>query len=155
MSGIKSELPGRTPFSELCDAALRHYEEVSDKAQSWLSTVPHAIEFFKMFGSESGLPRDAPEKSVPLCSVHQTLEDCDQLEVQISGMNCVACSLNERAELLLILEPCAPIDQSKDSVTVLREVVDFWLRTSARAESAHVTTKPSASSASDAPNPNR
>lgn len=58
----------------------------------------------------------------PLCPVHQRLEDADKLELEI-GNDCVACSLNERAELLTMLEPFAPTDRTLDSVTVLRNLI--------------------------------
>jgi hypothetical protein len=70
--------------------------------------------------------QDSGNVSGPLCPVHQRVEDLNQLEVPIGGLGCVACTLNERVELLQILAPCAPSDQSKGSVTVLREVVDFY-----------------------------
>lgn len=64
---------------------------------------------------------------VPLCPVHKSLEDRNSLAVPIGGLGCVACSLNERQELLDILAPCAaPRDNSKDSTSVLREVVEFY-----------------------------
>lgn len=67
---------------------------------------------------------DAGE-GIPLCPLHQSLEDRGKLEVAIGALGCMACSLNERVELLNILAPCA--DGTKDSTTVAREVVDFWL----------------------------
>ncbi len=69
---------------------------------------------------------DIAQETEGLCAVHKRLEKLNKLEVPVSKLGCVACSLNEREELLLILEPCAPPDQSKDSTTVLRELVDFW-----------------------------
>lgn len=58
-----------------------------------------------------------------LCVVHQRLEDIGKLEVPINGLNCVACSLNERQELLDILVPFAATDGSETTVNVLREIV--------------------------------
>lgn len=59
---------------------------------------------------------------VPLCPVHKSLDERDDLVLEI-GNNCVACSLHERAELLTILEPFANPDGSQDSVTVLRNAI--------------------------------
>ena len=59
----------------------------------------------------------------PLCAVHKSLEDRNALEVEISGMNCVACSLNERAELLKLLTPFAAPDGSKDSLQVVQGLI--------------------------------
>jgi len=66
------------------------------------------------------------QKATPLCPVHQHLEDSDKLECEIGGNNCVACSLNERAELLKLLAPFAAKNGSEDSLTVMRRVVDFY-----------------------------
>ena len=71
-----------------------------------------------------GGPRPEPVPSAPLCPVHQSLEDQGKLECEIGGNNCVACSLNERAELLALLAPLAARDGSEDSVSVLRRVVE-------------------------------
>lgn len=60
------------------------------------------------------------DNETPLCPIHAKLDREDKLEVEYSN-RCVACSLNERTELLRILAPLAPEDQSKDSVTVLTE----------------------------------
>src|SRR5688500_16782533 len=59
----------------------------------------------------------------PLCAVHQSIENKGALELEV-GNNCVACSLNERTELLMILAPLAAPDGSEDSVTVLRRTVN-------------------------------
>ncbi len=32
---------------EICDGALKHYEELSKLGHSWLSTIPQAIEFYR------------------------------------------------------------------------------------------------------------
>jgi hypothetical protein len=73
----------------------------------------------------SAEPKPTAESSAAptLCPVHQEIEDFGNLEI-VYGNNCVACSLNERDELLEILATVG--DTSKDSVTALREVVDFW-----------------------------
>lgn len=61
----------------------------------------------------------------PLCAVHQRLEDAGNLECEI-GNDCVACSLNERRELLRAIAPFAAEGNTEDSVTVLRRVVEFY-----------------------------
>jgi hypothetical protein len=61
----------------------------------------------------------------PLCPVHKRIDDNGTLELEI-GNNCVACSLNERTELLKVLEPVASPDGSEDSVTVLRRAIGFY-----------------------------
>ena len=35
---------------EICDGALKHYEEVSTRGHCWSSTVVHAIEFYRKYG---------------------------------------------------------------------------------------------------------
>lgn len=74
---------------------------------------------------EAELTAGAFAEGQPLCPVHQSLEDRGKLEV-VYGNECIACSLNERVELLNILTPAAPQDGSADTVTVLRNVMDFW-----------------------------
>lgn len=59
----------------------------------------------------------------PLCPLHQSLEDRDRLEVEY-GNRCVACSLNERIELLTLLVELEPAEGRTDSVGFLREVID-------------------------------
>lgn len=54
------------------------------------------------------------EETVPLCAVHQRLEDSNELEISF-GNGCVACSLNERIELLDVLAPFANLSKG-DSV---------------------------------------
>ena len=36
-----------TPHDELCDGALKHYDEVSKIASTWNSLIPKAIEYYK------------------------------------------------------------------------------------------------------------
>jgi hypothetical protein len=64
-------------------------------------------------------------EATPLCLIHQRLESAGKLTCEIGGNNCVACSLNERAELLTLLAPFAAKDGSEDSLTVLRRLADF------------------------------
>lgn len=64
-------------------------------------------------------------RTAPLCEVHQRLEDADALECEI-GNDCVACSLNERRELLGLIAPYAAEGNIEDSVTVLRRVAEFY-----------------------------
>lgn len=75
-------------------------------------------------------PLDAPE--MPLCPVHKRLNESGVLgtlgcglELQYSN-GCVACSLNERQELLDTLARFAPEDESEDSIAVLRKLAEFW-----------------------------
>ena len=65
-------------------------------------------------------------ESQPLCPVHRKLEDAGKLECEIGGNNCVACSLNERTELLAILATFTAEGNTEDSVTVLRRVTEFY-----------------------------
>lgn len=37
---------------EICDGALKHYEELADKCHDWYSVVPRAIRFYKKYGPE-------------------------------------------------------------------------------------------------------
>lgn len=67
---------------------------------------------------------DGLSGAAPLCPVHKRIDERGTLEMEIGGLNCLACTLQERVELLALLAPFA--DGSKDSVTVLREVAEFW-----------------------------
>ena len=42
----------KATHEELCDQALKHYEELSKKNSDWLSTIPIAIKFYKKYGRE-------------------------------------------------------------------------------------------------------
>lgn len=44
---FKREIVGEVSINNLCDHALKHYEEVSDKADDWYAFIPHAIEFYR------------------------------------------------------------------------------------------------------------
>ena len=57
---------------------------------------------------------------IPLCGVHQQLEDTQKLEVAI-GNGCVACSLHERSQLLAVLGE-AP-NKSEDSLATMHRVI--------------------------------
>ena len=37
----------KTPLKELCEQALKHYEEISTKAMHWNSLIPKAIKFYQ------------------------------------------------------------------------------------------------------------
>jgi len=54
--------PAEASFEDICAAALRHYEKVSNHACSWMNTIPKAIEFYRQYGP-GPLPRpgDTPE----------------------------------------------------------------------------------------------
>jgi hypothetical protein len=41
---------GEASHEELCDKALTHYEEISNKACCWNSTVVQALKFYKSNG---------------------------------------------------------------------------------------------------------
>lgn len=58
----------------------------------------------------------------PLCAGHRRLDEAGNLELRF-GNDCVACSLNERAELLELLSKVA--DNDVDSVTALAKMVQF------------------------------
>lgn len=49
---VKENNPSEKTHEELCDDALKHYEELSKEVGSWLSTVPIAIKFYKKYGKE-------------------------------------------------------------------------------------------------------
>jgi hypothetical protein len=66
------------------------------------------------------------ETKTPLCPVHTRIDGAGTLEIETGGNACVACSLNERKELLDILAPFAAPEGSEDSVTVMRRVSDFY-----------------------------
>lgn len=59
----------------------------------------------------------------PMCPVHRKIEDKGDAELEI-GNDCLACSLNERAELLAILATGILADGSTDSVTALTAVIN-------------------------------
>jgi hypothetical protein len=70
-------------------------------------------------------PANQPNET-PLCPAHKRLDERGTLEMTIGGNNCVACSLNERKQLLDLLAPFAPKDASEDSLTVLRRLAEFY-----------------------------
>jgi len=41
------ELGLKTPHKELCDSALKHYEDISSETCNWNGMIPAAIEFYK------------------------------------------------------------------------------------------------------------
>lgn len=59
----------------------------------------------------------------PMCPVHRKIEDRGDMDLEI-GNDCVACSLNERAELLAILATGTAADGKMDSVTALTALVN-------------------------------
>lgn len=72
-------------------------------------------------GNESPRPAQDSREAVPLCPVHRQVDNAGHLEV-FYGNACVACSLNERAELLKLLEPFA--DGTRASTEVLHDVFE-------------------------------
>ncbi len=71
--------------------------------------------------AEAAYIQGRADHKTPLCPVHQQIEDSRGLEMPIGGLNCLACTLHERVELLGLLAPFA--DGSADSVTTLRKVI--------------------------------
>lgn len=63
------------------------------------------------------------ENDTPLCVVHKSLDERNDLVLEI-GNDCVACSLNERSELLNVLVPLAKPDGTQDSITVLNNAIE-------------------------------
>jgi hypothetical protein len=71
----------------------------------------------------AAIPKDSSESAaLPLCPVHQSLEDSGNLEVEY-GNRCIACSLNERVELRELLVKLEPPEGRMDAVSFLREVI--------------------------------
>lgn len=64
------------------------------------------------------------ESQTPLCPVHRDLDRKNSLELTIGGNSCVACSLNEREQLLTIVAAATGADGSKDSLTCLTQIVN-------------------------------
>lgn len=60
-------------------------------------------------------------ETLPLCTIHLRMENRGTLEA-VYGNHCVACSLNERVELLNTLAGDNPPTRT-DSVTFLRELI--------------------------------
>jgi hypothetical protein len=58
------DLQKQASHEEICDGALKHYEEVSKEVCSWCSTIPRAIEFYKKFGNKDQAIAKAVEKVV-------------------------------------------------------------------------------------------
>lgn len=63
-----------------------------------------------------------PQQPMPLCHVHARLEDQGKLLLTY-GNRCVACSLNERQELLTVLESAVPENSSVDAVAFLSHLI--------------------------------
>lgn len=61
------------------------------------------------------------EKDAPLCSVHKLINERGDFDLALRiGNSCLACSLNERYELLELLAPYA----DGDSVGTLRKLIE-------------------------------
>lgn len=72
--------------------------------------------------SQVVIPKDnSLSGEMPLCPVHRAIENRGEVEL-VYGNGCVACSLNERTELLEILASALP-PKDTDSVTFLRQVM--------------------------------
>lgn len=59
---------------------------------------------------------------MPLCHVHARMEDEGRLMLTY-GNRCVACSLNERQELLAVIDTAIPKGHTVDSVSFLRHLI--------------------------------
>lgn len=92
-------------------------------ASSRYRTRAEAVKAWNSRASVAAPQGDASNQ--PLCAVHQRLEDIGALECEV-GNDCVACSLNERCELLALIGPFAADGNTEDSVTVLRRVAEFY-----------------------------
>jgi hypothetical protein len=57
----KQNEASNTTHKELCDQALKHYQEISDKACHFNSIVPKAIEFYK------NMPQNLPQECLKSC----------------------------------------------------------------------------------------
>lgn len=68
---------------EICDGALRHYEEISTKACEWCSTVVHAIEFY----------RDNKEQITALQAANKKLVE-EKRKVELAKSNVLTQLLN-------------------------------------------------------------
>lgn len=60
-----AEQPKQATHEELCDAALRHYMELSDEVCRYLSTIPEAIEFYKKHGEKMVIDKDESDSPLP------------------------------------------------------------------------------------------
>lgn len=49
---IKME-PSKASHKELCEQALRYYEEIVKEVCHWNSLIPKAIEFYRKYGKEA------------------------------------------------------------------------------------------------------
>lgn len=47
---MSDERAGEATHEEICDSALRHYENISAECNDWMNTVPKAISFYKVYG---------------------------------------------------------------------------------------------------------
>ena len=61
----------------------------------------------------------------PLCPIHKRLDVIDQLQMPV-GNSCLACSLNERTELIELLAPFAADDGSDAPIDTLLRLVEFY-----------------------------
>lgn len=73
--GEMLEQGSQASHEEICNQALAHYEEISDKAKHWSSTVPMAIKFYRdnYTKSPQGLRNDVttPQPSYVEVSVEE------------------------------------------------------------------------------------
>lgn len=108
------------------DALQMRLELVAAQENEIAALIRPALEEVRVAGFNEGRDAARVEKdaATPLCPIHKRIADRGKLEMSIGALNCVACSLGEREELLNLLAPLA--DGSKDSTTALREIVEFW-----------------------------
>jgi len=79
----ESEKAYQATHKELCNQALKHYEELSVKCCHWNSLVPRAIEFYKKFGENSKFQSKEEEKKC---------ENCKHCEGSPDEAPCCECS---------------------------------------------------------------
>ena len=96
-------------------------EEIRERVNDDYRTIPQPDHSVMLQDLKALLHR--LDSKTPLCSIHQGLEDRGTLEIEISGMDCIACSLNERADLLKMLAPFAAPNGAKDSLQVMRDLI--------------------------------
>ena len=49
IEGLNANNACQATHEEICNKALEHYNKISDFACSWISTIPHAIAFYKKY----------------------------------------------------------------------------------------------------------
>lgn len=112
-ANVPNQSTTQTPERTKCETCWHYWRE-------WVST-----RVAQLAAGDSRAVSAAPADELALCPVHKRLDSAGTLECEV-GNDCVACSLNERGELLQIIAPFAAEGNTEDSVTVMRRVVDFY-----------------------------